>query len=78
VARAVRCRPDPACGDSDCSVDEVLGEALTEHQFWITTLSFAGCGFTMYMFTAHMPKFAIEPRRHRSHRRLVNGAGGGL
>ncbi|MGH3437713.1 MAG: MFS transporter [Sciscionella sp.] len=37
-----------------------LGEALTNRQFWITTLSFAGCGYTMYMFTAHMPKFAIE------------------
>ena len=37
-----------------------LGQALTDREFWLTSLSFACCGYSLYMFTTHMPKFAVE------------------
>ncbi|QBI55461.1 MFS transporter [Streptomonospora litoralis] len=37
-----------------------MGQALADGQFWLTSLSFAGCGYSLYMFTTHMPKFAVE------------------
>lgn len=37
-----------------------LREALGDRQFWLISLSFAGCGYTLYLFVTHMPKLALE------------------
>jgi len=37
-----------------------LSHALKDRQFWLISLSFAGCGYSLYMFTTHMPKLAVE------------------
>lgn len=37
-----------------------LHQALKDPQFWLIGLSFAGCGYSLYMFTTHMPKLAVE------------------
>lgn len=37
-----------------------LREALKSRQFWLISLGFAGCGYTLYMFTAHIPKLAVD------------------
>ncbi|MCK0093470.1 MFS transporter [Rhodococcus sp. HNM0563] len=37
-----------------------LRHALADPQFWLIALSFAGCGYSLYMFTTHMPKLAVE------------------
>jgi len=37
-----------------------LRDALSDRQFWTISLSFAGCGYSLYLFTTHMPKLALE------------------
>ncbi|MPQ26494.1 hypothetical protein [Bacillus paralicheniformis] len=37
-----------------------LSEALKSHEFWIATLVFSTCGFTLYLVTMHLPNFAID------------------
>lgn len=38
----------------------LLSEALRSRHFWIATVGFASCGFTLYLVTMHLPKFAID------------------
>lgn len=37
-----------------------LREALGDRQFWLISLGFAGCGYSLYLFVTHMPKLALE------------------
>ncbi|WP_208589648.1 MFS transporter [Gracilibacillus suaedae] len=37
-----------------------LMEALKSSDFWIATLGFATCGFTLYLVTMHIPSFAVD------------------
>ncbi|MEK5040444.1 MFS transporter [Sporosarcina sp. FSL K6-3457] len=37
-----------------------LSEALKSREFWIATLGFATCGFTLYLVTMHLPNFAVD------------------
>lgn len=37
-----------------------LVTALRDREFWLTTLSFAACGYTLYLVITHLPKYAIE------------------
>ncbi|RBW67302.1 MFS transporter [Bacillus taeanensis] len=37
-----------------------LTEALRSREFWIATLGFATCGFTLYLVTMHLPNFAVD------------------
>lgn len=37
-----------------------LSEALKRREFWIATLGFATCGFTLYLVTMHLPNFAVD------------------
>ncbi|WP_017473123.1 MFS transporter [Amphibacillus jilinensis] len=37
-----------------------LSEALRSREFWIATLGFATCGFTLYLVTMHLPNFAVD------------------
>lgn len=37
-----------------------LSEALRSSQFWIASLGFASCGFTLYLVTMHLPTFAVD------------------
>jgi MFS family permease len=37
-----------------------LTEAIRSREFWIATLGFASCGFTLYLVTMHLPNFAID------------------
>ncbi|MHA0858112.1 MFS transporter [Paenibacillus sp. CMAA1364] len=37
-----------------------LSEALKCHEFWVATLGFATCGFTLYLVTMHLPNFAVD------------------
>ncbi|WBX81555.1 MFS transporter [Virgibacillus salarius] len=37
-----------------------LSEALRSGQFWIASLGFASCGFTLYLVTMHLPNFAVD------------------
>jgi len=38
----------------------LLKEALRSNAFWIASLGFATCGFTLYMTTMHLPKLAVD------------------
>ncbi|SER65246.1 Sugar phosphate permease [Gracilibacillus ureilyticus] len=38
----------------------LLSEALISSHFWIASLGFVSCGFTLYLVTMHLPKFAID------------------
>lgn len=38
----------------------LLKEALRSSAFWIASLGFATCGFTLYMTTMHLPKLAAD------------------
>lgn len=37
-----------------------LSEALKNGDFWLTTLGFVTCGYTLYMVTIHLPKYAFD------------------
>ncbi|WP_117170052.1 MFS transporter [Paraliobacillus sediminis] len=37
-----------------------LSEALKSREFWIATLGFATCGFTLYLVAMHLPNFAVD------------------
>ncbi|RKL65743.1 MFS transporter [Salipaludibacillus neizhouensis] len=37
-----------------------LKEALQSREFWVATLGFATCGFTLYLVTMHLPNFAVD------------------
>lgn len=37
-----------------------LRDALRTRQFWLISLSFGGCGYSLYMFTTHVPKLAVD------------------
>ena len=37
-----------------------LFEALKNREFWIATLGFATCGFTLYLVAMHLPNFAVD------------------
>ncbi|MGP3927193.1 MFS transporter [Streptomyces sp. 8N616] len=37
-----------------------LSDALRDGNFWLTSLSFAACGYSLYLFTTHLPKYAVE------------------
>lgn len=37
-----------------------LSEALKNREFWIATLGFATCGFTLYLVAMHLPNFAVD------------------
>ncbi|AQQ55537.1 MFS transporter [Planococcus lenghuensis] len=37
-----------------------LQDALHSREFWIATIGFATCGFTLYLVTMHLPNFAID------------------
>ncbi|SDH86475.1 MFS transporter [Alteribacillus bidgolensis] len=37
-----------------------LSEALRSREFWIATLGFASCGFTLYLVTMHLPNFSVD------------------
>lgn len=37
-----------------------LSEALRSREFWIATLGFATCGFTLYLVAMHLPNFAVD------------------
>lgn len=37
-----------------------MSEALKSREFWISTLGFATCGFTLYLVTMHLPNFAVD------------------
>lgn len=37
-----------------------LEVALRDREFWLTTLSFAACGYSLYLIITHLPKYAIE------------------
>ncbi|SMO88361.1 MFS transporter [Melghirimyces algeriensis] len=37
-----------------------LTEALQSREFWIATLGFATCGFTLYFVTMHLPNFSVD------------------
>lgn len=37
-----------------------LRKALSDRQFWLISLGFAGCGYSLYLFVTHMPKLALE------------------
>lgn len=53
--------PDGQPGTVARGVDSArLGRALSDREFWMTSLSFAGCGYSLYLFITHMPKLAIE------------------
>ncbi|WLV25390.1 MFS transporter [Aciduricibacillus chroicocephali] len=41
-------------------VSSRLSEALRNKTFWIASLGFATCGFTLYMTTMHLPKLAVD------------------
>lgn len=41
-------------------VSAKLSEALRSDQFWIASLGFSSCGFTLYLVTMHLPNFAAE------------------
>ncbi|WP_186577211.1 MFS transporter [Aquibacillus kalidii] len=51
-------------GDGTSSVSPtksaLLSEALRSSHFWIASLGFASCGFTLYFVTMHLPKFAVD------------------
>lgn len=38
----------------------LLSEALRSREFWLASLGFASCGFTLYLITMHLPKFAVD------------------
>ncbi|WP_075982856.1 MFS transporter [Bacillus massilinigeriensis] len=38
----------------------LLSEALQSREFWLSSLGFASCGFTLYLITMHLPKFAVD------------------
>jgi MFS family permease len=37
-----------------------LSEALKSNDFWLTTLGFVSCGYTLYLVTIHLPKYAFD------------------
>ncbi|MDA1478085.1 MFS transporter [Bacillus changyiensis] len=37
-----------------------LSKALKNREFWVATLGFATCGFTLYLVTMHLPNFAVD------------------
>lgn len=54
--------------DGDLSLSSVaelprsapLSEALKSGNFWLTTLGFISCGYTLYMVTIHLPRYAFD------------------
>lgn len=38
----------------------LLSEALRSRDFWVATLGFVACGFTLYLVTMHLPRFAVD------------------
>ncbi len=37
-----------------------LLDALKTRDFWVTTLGFMSCGYTLYLVTTHLPKYAFD------------------
>ncbi|OLN21490.1 MFS transporter [Domibacillus antri] len=37
-----------------------LSEALRSSEFWLATLAFATCGYSLYMVAIHLPKYAVD------------------
>jgi MFS family permease len=37
-----------------------LSTALRDREFWLTTLSFGACGYSLYLIITHLPRYAIE------------------
>ena len=53
--------PDGDPATSFAAAESVsLSEALKSREFWIATLGFATCGFTLYLVTMHLPNFAVD------------------
>ncbi|MCQ6275898.1 MFS transporter [Bacillus sp. V3B] len=38
----------------------LLSEALLSKEFWIATIGFVSCGYTLYLVTMHLPKYAVD------------------
>ncbi|SDK36402.1 MFS transporter [Sediminibacillus albus] len=54
-------KPDGASTSVFKAVESAsLSEALHSREFWIATLGFATCGFTLYLVTMHLPNFAVD------------------
>ncbi|WP_027416680.1 MFS transporter [Aneurinibacillus terranovensis] len=37
-----------------------LSEALQSREFWLASLAFVTCGYSLYMVTIHLPKYAVD------------------
>lgn len=37
-----------------------LSEAVRSREFWLASLAFVTCGYSLYMVTIHLPKFAVD------------------
>ncbi|QGH32918.1 MFS transporter [Gracilibacillus salitolerans] len=37
-----------------------LKEAIWSKEFWLASLGFASCGFTLYLVTMHLPNYAVD------------------
>jgi MFS family permease len=51
---------DGASSGAGRPASAALGTALRDGQFWLTTLSFGACGYSLYLIITHLPKFAVE------------------
>lgn len=38
----------------------LLSEALRTREFWLASLGFVTCGYTLYLVTIHLPKFSVD------------------
>jgi MFS family permease len=53
--------PDGAgAGSPSAPAGLPLSAALRDREFWLTTLSFGTCGYSLYLIITHLPKFAVE------------------
>ncbi|HEX6077232.1 MAG TPA: MFS transporter [Micromonosporaceae bacterium] len=51
---------DGAVAGTGRPASAAIGTALRDGQFWLTSLSFGACGYTLYMIITHLPKYAVE------------------
>jgi MFS family permease len=53
--------PDGTAGEAvSARPSAALSEALTSRDFWLPTIGFVTCGYTLYLVAIHLPRFAED------------------
>ena len=52
--------PDESSVQAVASVSVPFRKALRDRNFWLASLSFCSCGFTLYLVTIHLPNYATD------------------